>query len=350
LVVDLVHHCGQRLPFHPATMLYGYKYMQGSTMDILFIKLGALGDVINTLPLAITLRERLGARIHWLVEPLSLPLVSGHPAIGNVILFDKKNWIRALPEILGDLRSRRFDITLDLQRIIKSGLFCMASRSDRKVGFDRSRCKELTWILPFERITAGDPGDHMARQYLEFAHFLGAIPGEVRWDIPVTGKLPPGLPRDYVVLNIGATKAANRWTTEGFAALADALMQRRSVVSVLTGGPEDSDMARRIAALGHGSVFDLTGKTTIPELKEILAGSRAVVSCDTGPMHLAVALGREVVALMGPSDPRRTGPLNGRVVRLDLDCMPCNRRHCDDPRCMRGITVEMVMQELEEVL
>jgi len=74
------------------------------------------------------------------------------------------------------------------------------------------------------------------------------------------------------------------------------------------------------------------------------------VSCDTGPMHLAVALGREVVARVGPSDPRRTGPLIGRVVRLDLDCMPCNRRHCDNPRCMRGITAEMVLRELEDAL
>ncbi len=338
------------LPFPPATMLYGYKHIQVSAMDILFIKLGAMGDVINTLPLAITLRERLGARIHWLVEPLSLPLLSGHPAIEDVILFDKKNWKRALPGVLGNLRHRRFDITLDLQRIIKSGLFCMASRSDRKVGFDRARCKEFTWVLPFERIPAGDPRDHMTRQYLEFAQFLGVAPGEIRWDIPVNGALPPGLPRDYVVLNIGATKAANRWTVEGFSSLATALMQRRSLASVLTGGPEDADMAHRISSLGHGSLINLAGKTTISELKEIIAGSRAVVSCDTGPMHLAVALGREVVALMGPSDPRRTGPLKGKVVRLALDCMPCNRRSCEDPRCMMGITPEMVMRVLEDVL
>lgn len=338
------------LPFHPPSMLYGYQYVQEGTMDILFIKLGAMGDVINTLPLAITLKERLGARIHWLVEPLSLPLVSGHPAIETAILFDKKHWRKVLLEVLRDFRSRRFDITLDLQRIAKSGLFCVASRSDRKIGFDRARCKEFTWVLPFERIPAGDPGDHMARQYLEFAQYLGAAPGEIRWDIPVTGKPPADIPRDYVVLNIGATKAANRWTAEGFAALADALMRRRSLASVLTGGSEDADMARTIASLGNDSLINLVGKTSIPELKEVIAGSRAVVSCDTGPMHLAVALGREVVALVGPSDPRRTGPLIGRVVRLDLDCMPCNRRHCDNPRCMRGITAEMVLRELEDAL
>jgi heptosyltransferase-1 len=190
----------------------------------------------------------------------------------------------------------------------------------------------------------------MAHQYLEFARYLGAAPGEIRWDIPVSGTIPSGLPGEYVVLNVGATKAANRWTAEGFAALAASLKERRSLASVLTGGPEDVAMARRIRSLGQGPIIDLVGKTTIAELKEIIAGSLAVVSCDTGPMHLAVALGREVVALMGPSDPTRTGPLRGRVVRLDLACMPCNRRSCKDPRCMLGITHEMVMRELEEIL
>jgi len=320
------------------------------TMDILIVKLGALGDVINTLPLAVTLKERLGARIHWLVEPLSHAIVSGHPAVDDVILFDKRDWRRALPGVLHSLRSQRFDIALDLQRIIKSGLFCMASSSRRRVGFDRARCKELTWMLPFERIPAADPGAHMALQYLEFASHLGAHPGEIRWDIPVSGGIPGGIPEAYVVLNIGATKGANRWTAEGFAALAEHLSHHRSLPSVLTGGPEDTGMAHRIASLARCPVIDMTGRTTIPELKEVIAGSRAVVSCDTGPMHLAVALGKKVLALMGPSEPRRTGPLKGKVTRLDLDCMPCNRRHCDDPRCMRGISADMVIRDLDGLL
>lgn len=322
----------------------------GVYMDILFIKLGAMGDVVNTLPLAIALKEQLQARIHWLVEPLSLPIVSGHPAVEETILFDRKRWTSALPDVVKELRSQRFSLALDLQRIIKSGLFCMASSSGRRVGFDRARCKELTWVLPFERIPPGDPGRHMTHQYLEFARYLGAVPGEIRWDIPVTGEVPMGLPGRYAVLNIGATKAANRWTVDGFAALAAAMEKRFSIAAVLTGGPEDTEIGERIAGLGPGSLINLVGKTSIPELKEVIAGARAVVSCDTGPMHLAVALGRVVIALMGPSAPERTGPLMGRVVRLDLDCMPCNRRRCDDPRCMRGITMEMVMSELEAIL
>ena len=215
-------------------------------MKILFIKLGALGDVINTLPLAITLHEKLHARIHWLVEPLSYPLVSSHSSVERAILFDKKHWPQALPVVLKELQSEEFDITLDLQRLIKSGLFCMASKSERKIGFDKARCKEFTWLFPFERIPASDPTVHMAHQYLEFAHYLGATPSEIRWDIPTTGKIPVDLPEKYVVLNIGATTSAKRWTPEGFASLAQGLMHRYAVKAVLTGGPADEPMAQRI--------------------------------------------------------------------------------------------------------
>ncbi len=319
-------------------------------MDIVFVKLGALGDVINTLPLAITLKECLHARIHWLVEPLSLPIVRGHPAVYSAIVFDRSKWPGALPAFLAQLRRLEFDIALDLQRTAKSALFCQASRSTRKIGFDKSRCKELTWILPFERIEPADPHRHMVYQYLDFARHLGIEPGPVRWDIPFSGNPPAGIPRDYVVLNVGATKEANRWSARGFASLAEGVMRGRGLPCVLTGSREDVTMARAIASMAPARTVDMVGRTTIAELIEILAGAKAVVTCDTGPMHLAVALGTEVVALMGPSDPRRTGPFKGTVVRLDLPCMPCNKRRCKNPLCMRGIVPEMVMEALDCVL
>jgi ADP-heptose:LPS heptosyltransferase len=319
-------------------------------MDILFIKLGALGDVINTLPLAVTLKEQLHARIHWLVESLSYPLVAEHPSIDRVILFDRERWFSSLPEAVAELRQERFDIALDLQRLIKSGLFCTVSHSTRRIGFDRIRCKELTWLFPFERIPASDPSAHMAYQYLEFACYLGAEPREIRWDIPVAGRPPFNLPQDYVVLNIGATASAKRWTPEGFASLARGLRQRHDISCILTGGAEDALMAHRIESLAEDHVINLVGKTSLLALKEVIAGATVVVTCDTGPMHLAVALGKEVIALIGPTNPKRTGPLKGRIVKIDLDCMPCNKRRCEDPICMTGLTAEVVMRELEGIL
>ncbi|HNY65676.1 MAG TPA: glycosyltransferase family 9 protein [Deltaproteobacteria bacterium] len=319
-------------------------------MDILMVKLGALGDVVNTFPLAVLLKRHLGARIHWLVQPLSHPLVSRHASVDNAILFDRKSWPETLPGVIGTLRGMRFDIALDLQRTAKSALFTYLSPARRRIGFDRARCKEMTWVLPFERIPAADPGGHMVRQYLEFARYLGVEEDGVTWDIPAGD--PPGcaLPERYVVLNIGATKPANRWKASSFAALAGLVKDRFGLPCVLTGGPEDRSMAAVAASGTRGEVVDLVGRTTIMELVSVLAGARAVVSCDTGPMHLAVALGKEVVALFGPADPGRTGPYRGHVVMKDLPCSPCNRRDCSDPRCMDAILPEDVAAELERVL
>jgi lipopolysaccharide heptosyltransferase II len=316
-------------------------------MEILFVKLGALGDVINTLPLAVSLKNHLNARITWLVEPLSLPIVAGHPSVDKVILFDKKKWKESLFEVLKELRGGHFDITLDLQRILKSASFTMASKASRRIGFDKKRCKEMTWLFPFERIAMADPGRHMAVQYLDFARHLGVDNPQIKWDIPVSGVIPFNLPDKYVVLNIGATKKANLWPEENFTVLAEMIKSRFGVYSVITGGREDADSSIAITKKSKDCVINLAGKTTIPELKEVIAGARLVVSCDTGPMHLAVALNKKVVALFGPSDPKRTGPLYGEVIQKSLDCVPCNKRSCDDPKCMREITPQDVFLCME---
>ena len=316
-------------------------------MDILFVKLGALGDVINTLPLAVSLKRHFNARICWLVEPLSEPMLSRHPCVDRVIRFDKRRWRTQVRPTRRALKAHHFDLILDLQRLWKSGLFALTAKGARRIGFDRRRCKEMTWILPFERIPPADPGRHMLCQYMEFAEYLGAPTEPVTWAISVPDALPKGLPDNFFVLNIGATKPANRWTREGFAGLADLLDQNYQLPSVITGGPEDAGMAEDIIAAAKTRPINMAGKTSIDELTALINRAALVVSCDTGPMHLAVAVGRPVAALFGPSDPRRTGPYQGAVVQKDLPCIPCNRRHCETPRCMLEITPHDVMAEID---
>lgn len=318
--------------------------------NILFIKLGALGDVINTLPLAVNLKKQLNANIHWLVAPLSYPLVSGHPSVDRVILFDKKKWAASYLDVRRALKIDRFDLVLDLQRILKSGIFAMTAMADRRIGFDRKRCKEMTHLFPFERIPEGDPQAHMLNQYLEFGAYLGLKEWKIQWDIPVTGKTPFDLPDSYIVLNIGATKPANRWRPENFSELSKKIHQRLGLPSVITGGPEDGKMAGIISDMAEDCVINLVGKTTIHELKEVLFASKAVVSCDTGPMHLAVALGKKTVVLIGPSDPRRTGPYKGHVIQKPMNCSPCNGKTCQDPKCMDAITPDEVLSGLLQTL
>jgi len=319
-------------------------------MDILIVKLGALGDVVNTLPLAVRLHRKLDARIHWLVEPLSYPIVAHHPCVAHAIVFDRSRWGFAAATVAEQIRSRRFDAVLDLQRTLKSGAFAMLARARRRIGFDRARCKEMTWLLPFDRIPPAEPTAHMVHQYLEFAGYLDAPGSAIQWDIAGGQPPPRALPAKYAVLNIGATKPANRWTQARWAALAEALWEQLRLPCAVTGGREDVSEAERIQAKAPAGLVNLAGQTRIGQLVHVLQHASVVITCDTGPMHLAVALNTPVVALFGPSDPRRTGPFKGRVVRARVDCAPCNRKTCPDPVCMRHIGPQAVIEQVKVLL
>jgi len=314
-------------------------------MKILIIKLGALGDVINTFPAVIRLKHHFHAEIHWLVAPLSLPLVLDHPAVHRPIIFDRKKK-RGLRKTIDALRRERYDLTIDFQRTLKSGFFCMAARSRQRLGFDKKRCKELTWLFPFTRIHPSDSGKHMLDQYLDFCDHLNIPVSPIEWNIRVHPFSKAPLPRSYGVLNIGATKKANLWAPEKFAILADLIQQKLGMVPVITGGPEDVKRGKMVETLALGKVINLTGKTTLRELTGILSQARVVVSCDTGPMHLAVALCTPTIALFGPSSPRRTGPYAGEVIMAATACSPCNRRECPHPRCMDRIDPETVYEHI----
>jgi lipopolysaccharide heptosyltransferase I len=321
-------------------------------MKLLVIKLGALGDVINTLPLIINIKQSLNAEIHWLVAPLSYPLVKEHTSVDKVILFDKQNLKESLTTTIKEIRQTRYDIVLDLQRLLKSGFFCMVARTGRRIGFDRKRCKEMSWIFPFERIPHKDSNAHMLNQYMEFAKYLDIkndAPGKVAWDIPWTndaGQVNKYFTSDYIVLNIGATKPANRWCPENFAKLADMIKEKTNCKPVITGGKEDKTYSEKIQANACCDIQDMCGKTSLKELTVMIAGAKCVVSCDTGPMHLAVALGTDLIALFGPSNPDRTGPYKGTIIQQKLKCAPCNKKECDNPVCMEKIKPERVMTEL----
>ncbi len=321
-------------------------------MKILLIKLGALGDVVNTLPLAVNLKKHFNAEIDWLVAPLSYPLVANHPCVNKAILFDKTQLKHSLPHALRHIRKKQYDVTLDLQRILKSSLFTLAARSHRRIGFDTDRCKEQTWLFPFDRIPPSDPQAHMLLQYFEFSAYLGVPKAEVSWRIPRSPhNLPSGLPTSYIVLNIGASRAVKIWPPDHFAVLADLIDTRFNLQPVLTGGPDDLQRAEIIGGKANCNIIDLTGKTSIPQLVEVLANARCVITGDTGAMHLAAALGTDLVALFGPTNPRRTGPFYGRVIqKTDLSCVPCNQRKCHDHQCMKAITPKDVYLELKSLM
>jgi len=319
-------------------------------MKILIVKLGALGDVINTFPLAVNLKEELDCDIHWLVAPLSYPLVANHSCVDKAILFDRENGLRSMQHVLKHIRTDTYDMVFDLQRTLKSGFFTMAAKSRKRIGFDKKRCKEMTWLFPFERIKPSDPEKHMLDQYLEFCTHLNISCDCIQWKIPRTNMAITGIPKKYIVINIGATKPVNQWNPYHFINLIDAIGNELNIPCVLTGGHQDLQSAKIIMSESKCLPVDLTGKTSIQELVEILANAVCTISCDTGPMHLAKALDTKVIALFGPSNPERTGPYHGVAITKNMDCSPCNKKHCKDPLCMDAVKPSDVMVQLKHLL
>lgn len=318
--------------------------MSSPPQRIALVKLGAIGDVVNSLPLVCRLRAGLpAAHLTWIIAPLAHGLVEGHDAVDEFLVVDVKDRDRWRPT-LRRLRGARYDLVIDLQRILKSGVIARATGAPRRLGFDRARTKELSWLFTNERIAPNlVPGVTVA-QYLEFADHLELPEREPEWRLPRVAwtERPP-----RVALGLGASKPANLWPTERWAALATRLAEELGPENLaLVGGPGDREAARAVLAGSPTGVLDAVGTLSLKQTAGLLAASEVFVAGDTGPLHMAVAVGTPVVALFGAADPDRTGPF-GRadsVLRGRAPCAPCRRRDCnvEGHPCMVDLDVERV--------
>ncbi len=290
------------------------------------MRLGAIGDVVNALVVASALRAwRPELRIGWAVHELAAPLVVGHPDVARVHVWRRSLGIAGFRAVVREIRACRYELALDVQRIAKSSILARLSGARRVVGFDRSRCKEWSWLWTTERIAAGPRSEHMVDQYLSFARHLGAPSPRALHRLPATleadaraERIVADLGALPVVIGLGASKPEKRWPVERYGELARALVEEDRVPVCFVGGPADREDARRACAVAGSRVVDLVGATSLVELAAICRRARLFVGGDTGPMHIAVASGVRAVVLFGPGDPRRTGPYGAghRIVRV----------------------------------
>ena len=367
--------------------------------SILVVRLGALGDVANTLPAVFALRrEAPDARIGWVVEEASRDLVAASGVADRIILFPRREirrsivrpwmWHRAAGELLRFIRAirrERYGVLLDFQGNLKSGLMSVFSGIPDRVGFAAGHCREMNWL--FNNVLAMPATKRLLRAE-KFAALAQAIAPELTLEpveLPVNaaaaakveeflGTLSPGseppavvgarhaLPlRDarvqagpLVILHPGTSAFGHfkRWPAERFGAVAAELARRRGARCVVTYGPSEKELAERVVAASAGAAR-LAPALTIPELIELLRRASLMISCDTGPLHIAALLRRPLVALFGPKDPAIYAPYGTRceIVRAtDLACSPCTRRRCDEPKCMERITAEMVAEAGERMI
>ncbi len=333
---------------------------------ILIVKLSALGDVIQTLPVLAALRRgHPQLHIDWVVEEEIAPLLEGHLLIDRLLplprrrilksLYSSKNLSGAfhlLRRFWKELRRENYDVILDLQGLLKSALVTLAARAPRKIGFANGR--EGSPLVLNEKLPPYPPDLHAVKRYLLAAEYLGGLPEPVEFPLPpfpsaeeVARKL--ALPSPPWLIFIPATRWPTKlWPSENWRKLVE-LACDSGLPLIATGTSQERAYVSQ--CVGE-KVYNLAGRLSLPELAGILSGAQAVVSVDTGPMHLAAALGRPVVALFGPTAPWRTGPFGKihRVLRLELPCSPCFRKRCPEPRCLQGLSPEKVWQTLKEVL
>ena len=330
---------------------------------ILLVKLSSFGDVLHALPFLEALRAANPlAHITWLVEAAYAPLLSGHPALDEVWVaprlrpaeFFSGSNPETLRRLVQQLRSRPFDLVVDVQGLLKSAVWVALARSPRKVGYDRTR--ELSYLALTERVPPFDPEAHAVWRYLNLARYLGAPPALPRFRLGLdaavdTAALVPEDERPLAVLHPGARWAAKLWPPASWAQLAEWFHGQGFRVAI-TGSAADQELVAGITAQCGAPILNLAGSTSLAQLAGILRKARLAVTTDTGAMHLAAALGTPVAALFGPTAPWRTGPFGPghQVVRLGLACSPCFKRRCPDPRCLNDLTPAMVAAACEKIL
>jgi lipopolysaccharide heptosyltransferase I len=335
--------------------------LQSPPPKVLLIKPSSLGDVVHALPVLDLLKRTWPAsHVSWLVTPACAGLLQGHPLLDDVILFERGRlstfWrsFRAaagLFDLTRQLRQRQFDLVIDLQGLFRSGWLARRTAAPMRVGFADAR--ELAWMFYTHRIDAGSREQHAVDRNLKLARALGCGDGPVAFPIPVDASAEEsvnsmlGQPRRLAVLLPGATWPSKRWPADRFAALVAPLKQRFGLDTVLAGGADAAPIASRISG-----ALDLTGRTTLGQLVALLRRADLVIANDSGPMHIAAALGRPLVAIFGPTNPLRTGPYGrpAAVVRVAKSCSPCYRRSRWRCRCIDQIQVEAVLSAAQQEL
>jgi lipopolysaccharide heptosyltransferase I len=326
---------------------------------ILITRLSAVGDCIFTLPVACALRDRFPhALLIWAVEPMSASLLSRHPAIDRLVVVPK-GWLTS-PHLLRVLRDRlqsfRFDCVLDPQSLTKSSLLGWLSGARRRIGFARPQGRELAPWVNNERVVRG--ATHIVDASLKLLVPLNIVPTEVRFDIQSPANADRYVEQfvhdalltgGYSVANSAASCQSKRWPAERFGRVARYLGEQYDLPTVVTwAGGREASIAQEIVAKSGGHAI-LAPETSLPQLATLLRRARLVIGSDTGPLHLAAAMGASCIGLYGPTRVENSGPYGSQHLTLQADCptMANRQQRKLDDTAMRRITVEQVCEAVD---
>jgi lipopolysaccharide heptosyltransferase I len=332
-------------------------------MNILVVRLGALGDLVHTIPAVAALRKALpGARIDWVVEERYRPLVDLVDGLDRVVPLRGRT-LRAWTDVLQRLRQVPYDLALDFQGLMKSAVLARASGARRVAGFSIWHLREKGARPFYSETDAADEitdptEEHVIGKNLRLLRVAGVHTREVEFPIArVSSAAAEAVIRDaagrpYALVNPGAAWPNKRWPAERFGEVAAFLREVRGLESVVLWGPDEEDLARTVASSSAGAAR-VAPPTTIADALELARAATLIVSGDTGPLHLAAAVGTPAVALFGPTDPRRNGPWSAAdIVVSRYDGCGCryDRRCHATTWCLGGVTVAEVTAAVQQRL
>jgi 3-deoxy-D-manno-octulosonic-acid transferase/heptosyltransferase-1 len=362
---------------------------------ILLIKLSAVGDVVHTIPVLNRLRRRYtDAQIDWLVTPPIAELLRHHPAITNVIEFAREEWSsprRLTPfvnyaRLAASLRATGYDLVVDMHGQLRTALLAFATGAPVRVGFDRPRpevwsasdrefpelarqhawqgAREGSWLAYTHHIKVPTLDLHAVDRYLNVGPILGLEDGAADFSFPIPAAASACIDQllrghaiadaQLLTLAPGTVWETKHWGSGKFAEVARHFMQKGFAVALI-GSRRERAVCDEVARLAPGAV-NFAGETSLSELAALIRRSTICVTNDSGPMHLAVALGRPVVSIFGPTDSIWIGPYRRKnaVLQANLPCSPCYLRQlsrCPHAHaCMHDVSARAVIERMEATL
>ncbi len=343
-----------------------------SISKILILKFSALGDIVHSLPVAATLRKSLpGSHIVWMVEERFQDLLLDNPDIDEIIPLRtkvwRKNWnsqsLREIRDTIKILRQHNFDLTLDLHGLIKSGIIARLSGAPNRTGFHSKNCKEkISALFTNQKTPYIAGGLHVVDMYLTLLQTaLGEIKVTKHFPLPIPEEIDKksahffntnsGLAeRPVIGINPGAGFATKQWELDRFANLADRISAELGYSILLTWGPGEESKVQQISNTMKQKSW-IAPPTTILESIALYKRMALLVSCDSGPLHLAAALGVPTVSIFGPTDPARNGAYgeNHETVYKVLSCSFCWKKICPlgTQDCTKQVTANEVFEAVK---
>jgi len=338
-------------------------------MRVLIVRLGALGDIVHAIPVAAALRRTFPeARIDWLVSAKHREMLDLVPVIDRRLVINDRADARGGSSMLTairQLRTARYEVAIDLQGLIKSALLARASGAPRVIGFSATYARERFARLFYTDVY--DPGRgglydlretrHVIEINLGLLTMLGLNAGRAEFPIDAVESAPARQVRErtggrYALLNPGAAWPNKRWPPARFADVARALRDCHDLMSVVLWGPGEESLARDVVAGANGAAV-MSPQTSIADIVALSRGAALMVSGDTGPAHIASAIGTPIVGIYGPTRPARNGPLSPHDVTVsrDASCYCHHLRRCvRDRMCLLDIEAGEVIGAVERRL